>query len=218
VRQELARVEAEVALCRRCFGNEPRCPARLERPPGRARVLVLGERPPRATLEAEQRLGLSGTDATTRFLARLVKAAGIPRGEVILGAAMLCAPRDREVERLVPVPVRIRECAGHVRELVRAVQPRMIVPLGAAALRSLRAAFPEQAPLVRLRFPSAVGRTVVAGAVFFHPLYHPSGRARLARPEAEQLRDWKRVGALWEWIAGGETGPAPGSGVPAEPP
>jgi len=210
VRQQLARVEAEVALCRRCFGNEPRCPVRLERPPGRARVLVLGERPPRATLDAEGRLGLSATDATTRFLAELVKAAGIPRGEVILGAATLCAPRDREVERLVPLPVRIRECSGHVRELARAVQPRLIVPLGAAALRSVRAAFPEQAPLARLRFPSAVGRTVVAGAVFFHPLYHPSGRARLARPPDQQHRDWHRVGMLWEWIASGEAGPAPG--------
>ena len=170
---------------------------------------MIGERPSRAALEAEARLGLSGTDASSRFLARLVKEAEIPRGEVILGAAMLCAPRDRELERLVPVPVRIRECAGHVRELVRAVQPRLIIPLGAAALRSVRTAFPEQAPLARMRFPSAVGRTVVAGAVFFHALYHPSGRARLARPEAEQLRDWRRVGELWAWIAAGEAGPAP---------
>jgi uracil-DNA glycosylase family 4 len=173
-------------------------------------VLVLGERPPRAVLEQERRLGLSAPDATTRFLAELVNAAGIPRGEVILGAALLCAARDRDVDRLVPLTVKIRECSGHVRELVRAVQPRLVVPLGAAALRSLKAAFPEQAPLARLRFPSAVGRTAVAGAVFFHPLYHPSGRARLARPPEQQVRDWKRVGTLWEWIASGETGRAPG--------
>lgn len=208
MRQELARVEADVALCRRCFGAEPRCPARFARPPGRGRVLVLGERPPRAGLESETRLGLSGSDGTTRFLARLVEAAGIPRGEVVVGAAILCAPRERELDRLVPVPARIRECSAHVRELVRACQPRLILPLGAAALRSVRAAFPEQAALARLRFPSAVGRTAVAGAVFFHPLYHPSARARVARPEEEQLRDWKRVGELWAWIAAGEAGPA----------
>lgn len=217
MRQELARVEAEVALCRRCFGSEPRCPARFERPPGRGRVLVVGERPPRATLEAEARLGLSGADGTTRFLARLLAEAAIPPGEVMMGAAILCAPRDRELERIVPVPQRIRECSAHVRELVRAVQPRLILPLGAAALRALRAAFPEHTPLARVRFPSGVGRTVVAGGVFFHPLYHPSSRARHARPEREQLRDWRRVGALWAWIASGEAGPVPaeisGSGI-----
>ena len=209
MRQEVARVESEIALCVRCYGAEPRWPARLERPEGRGRVLVLCERPPREMLAAEERLGLESRDASTRFLRVLVRESRIPEGELFVGAAILCRPQSLALEAAVPRRVCLFECSVHVRELVRAAQPRLVVPLGAAALRSITLAFPEQRPLAQLRFPDAVGRTVVAGATYFHPLYHFSARARVTRPEAAQMEDWRRLGRLWEWIAAGEGGLRP---------
>jgi uracil-DNA glycosylase len=209
VRQEVARVEAEIALCVRCYGAEPRWPVRLERPQGRGRVLLLGERPPREMLAAEERLGLDGRDATTRYLRGLLSESGIPEGEVFVAAALLCRPRSLALEAAIPRRVCLFECSAHVRELVRAAQPRLVVPLGAAALHSVTLAFPEERALAAMRFPDSVGRTVAAGGAYFHPLYHVSARARVTRPEAEQAADWRTLGRLWTWIAAGEEGAPP---------
>lgn len=201
-------METDVALCRRCFGSEPRWTARLERPQGRGRVLVLGERPPAVVLEDGTRLGLGSGDPTSRFLRALVAEAAIPPGEVVVGAAVLCRPRSRELEAAVPSSLCLRRCAVHVRELVRAVGPRLIVPLGASALRSVRSAFPERRELAGMRFPRSVGRTNVAMATFFHPLYHVSARARRTRSAERQREDWRALGKLWSWIAAGESAKA----------
>jgi uracil-DNA glycosylase family 4 len=214
VRQEVARVEAEVALCVRCYGSEPRWPVRFERPEGRGRVLLLGERPPREMLAAEERLGLDCRGATTRFLRGLVRESGIPEAEVFVGAALLCRPRLQTLEAAVPRRVCLFECSAHVRELIRAVRPRLVVPLGAAALHSVTLAFPEERALAGLRFPDSVGRTVAAGGAYIHPLYHASARARVTRPEREQTADWRALGRLWSWIAAGEEGPAPSTNAP----
>ena len=39
--------------------------------------------------------------------------------EIVVGAAVLCRPRSRELEEVVPATVCLRECAGFVREFVR---------------------------------------------------------------------------------------------------
>jgi uracil-DNA glycosylase len=84
-----------------------------------------------------------------------------------------------------------------VRELVRLVEPRLLVPLGKAALRSLRWALPEEPRLEGLRFPESVGTTVRLTRFHVHPLYHVTPRARLRRPDAQQRRDWESLGRSW---------------------
>ena len=200
MRQELCGLEADVALCERCFGPERRMPVRYERPPCSARVLLLGERPPRSVLQAEQRLGLATEDPGTRFLRERLRDAGIPEDIVVLGAAVMCRPASRRLESAVGAGVCVKECAVHVRELVRLVTPRLVIPLGKAALRSLRWAFPEEAELDALRFPESVGSTLRLTRFHVHPLYHVTPRARLRRPEAQQRRDWESLGRSWSTL------------------
>jgi uracil-DNA glycosylase len=137
--------------------------------------------------------------------------AGISREGVVCGAACLCRPVDRSLESAVPLAVCIRECAAHVRTLARLTTPRVILPLGQQALRSLRLAFPREPTVQALRFPQGVGRSVIAGTTFIHPLYHTTVRARVTRPESQQRRDWQAVGELWAWLENGEHGPPPGT-------
>ncbi len=211
LRKELAGLEADVALCGRCYGDLPRLSARFDRPDGLPRVLILGERPPRRALEAGERLGLACADSGTRFLRELLDLARLDADDVLLGAACLCRAASPELERVVPMSTSIEECAGHVRELVRLAGPRLIVAAGAGAVRSLRTAFPESAAIAALRFPVSVGRTVDAGGVFVRCVHLPTVRGRSARGEAEQREDWAAIGALWHWIREGEGGPAPGA-------
>jgi uracil-DNA glycosylase len=210
VRRELCRLESEVALCDRCYGGAPRLPVRFERPAEPPRVLILGERPPRQILESQERVGPSSPDAGSRFLAEMLAEAGIGAKGVVCGAACLCRPVDRSLEAAVSLAVCVRECAGHVRTLARITTPRVILPLGQQAVRALRLAFPREPVVQALRFPQSVGRTVIAGTTFIHPLYHTTVRARVTRPEPQQRQDWQAVGELWAWFQAGEHGPPPG--------
>jgi uracil-DNA glycosylase len=197
VRQELAGLEADVALCERCFGPERRLAARFARPADRPRVVLLGERPPRSVLQSEDRLGLHNADGGTRFLVELLDVARIPPGQVLLGAAVMCRPAARRLESAVGLATCVGECAVHVRELIRLAEPALVVPLGKAALRSLRLAFPERPALAALRFPESVGRTVDVGSFAVHPLYHVTVRARMRRAAEQQRRDWGALGRTW---------------------
>jgi uracil-DNA glycosylase len=127
--------------------------------------------------------------------------AGIPAEHVLVGAAIMCRPASRRLESAVGEGVCLRECAVHVRELVRLAAPRLLVPLGKSALRSLRFAFPERPEIEQLRFPESVGRTIVSGDCRIHPLYHFTARARLRRQERQQVEDWKRLGDAWRELA-----------------
>lgn len=200
MRQELARLEADVLMCERCFGPERRLSVRHARTIGEPSVLLLAERPPRSVLNSEARLGLENADPGTLFLTRMLEAAGIPAERVLVGAAVMCRPASRRLESAVGESVCLRECAVHVRQLIHLVAPRLIVPLGKAALRSLRFAFPERPEIDALRFPESVGRTIASGSWKVHPLYHVTARARLRRREAEQLRDWRNLGETWRRV------------------
>lgn len=206
LRKELAGLESDVATCARCYGDLPRWGVRFERSNGLPRVLLLGERPPRRALEKGERLGLAGADPGTRFLRELLKSAGFTEDDVILGAARLCRATAIDLERVVPTAVCIRECAVHVRELVRLAAPRLLVALGAEAVRSMKAAFPESEAIAGLRFPTSIGTTVDAGGTWVRVAYQTTARARATRPVAAQREDWAAIGRLWEWIRTGEGG------------
>jgi len=205
VRQELAGLEAQVALCERCYGPERRHVVRFERPAQRPRMLVLGERPPRSLLARGERLGLSNGDPGMVFLRELLREAGIPEDGVLVGAAVMCRAAARSLEAAVPSGVCLKECTDHVKELLRVADPRLVVPLGRTALRAVRRALAEHAEADGLRFPESVGHSVAIGGRWVHPVYHVTLRARVTRPEARQRRDWREVGKLWRWILREET-------------
>lgn len=201
MRQELAGLEAQVALCERCYGPERRHAVRFARPAEPPRLLILGERPPRSLLARGERLGISNGDPGTVFLRELLREAGIPEDGVLVGAAVMCRAAARTLESAVPSGVCLKECSDHVRELLRLAEPRLVVPLGRTALRALRRALGEHPEAEGLRFPESVGHSLRIGGHWVHPVYHVTLRARVTRPEARQRRDWREVGKLWQWLA-----------------
>ncbi len=197
MRQELAALESEVALCERCFGPERRTPVRFARPGDAPEVLIVVERPARTTLAEGGRFGLGNEDPGTVFLRELLREADIPERVVLMGAAVLCRAGSRSLETAVPASVCLKECVPHVRELVRLAEPRLILPLGRAALRSVRLALDGEPGAAELRFPESVGHPRCIGERWVHPLYHVTLRARVTRPEAVQRADWREVGRVW---------------------
>jgi uracil-DNA glycosylase len=216
LRKELACLEAEIALCQRCYGDTPRLAVRFDRPESLPRILILGERPSHKMLEREERLTIESGDPATRFLRELLQEAQIPFDETLLGTACLCRSASRELDATIPTPVCVSECTLHVRELVRLSGPRLVITLGAEAVRSLRAAFASEPNIQGVRFPRDVGQTIRAGGVLVRIAYQTTARARVARSEVEQRQDWRAIGEVWAWLKEGENGPPPGAEATAE--
>jgi uracil-DNA glycosylase len=167
-------------------------------------------------LESEERLTIESGDPATAFLRELLHEACIPSEEILLGTACLCRSTSRELDATIPTPVCVSECALHVRELVRLSGPRLVITLGAEAVRSLRAAFASEPSIQGIRFPRDVGKTIRAGGVLVRIVYQTTARARVARSKEEQRQDWRLIGEVWAWLNEGENGPPPGAPVRAE--
>lgn len=174
-----------------------RCP-RME---GRTRVLGHGNGPLCARIlfvaEAPGRLGadhcgipLSG-DRTGRTFDALLREGAIPREAVFITNAVLCNPRDAEGRNAPPSAAEMANCRAHLDILIRILDPRWVVSLGAVALRALANIAPHAATLRR-----DVGEPMAWHSRRLVPLYHPGPRALIHRPFAVQCADYRRLATL----------------------
>ena len=156
--------------------------------PLKARVMFIGEAPGRL---GAARTGVPFTsDQSGLRFQRLLAAAGLRREDVFLTNALLCNPLRNGANR----PPRRRELAACARWLdaqLRLVDPPLVVTLGTAALEALRAI--ERHPFALSR---DVGRALPWRGRTLVPLYHPSPRTVGRRPFAQQIEDFRRLGAL----------------------
>ena len=167
---------------------------------GRRRVLSHANgRPGAAVLfvaEAPGRLGgeLTGVplsrDQSGRRFERLLAQARLDRAGVFITNAVLCNPRDTRGLNRPPSTSELRRCRGWLEATVAAVDPHVVVTLGATALRSLGWIEPHELGLAQ-----DVAKPVRWHGRWLYPLYHPSPRAGLSRPYAQQDEDFRRLGA-----------------------
>ena len=179
-----------VQACRRCPTME-----------GRRRVLSTANGRPGARVmfvaEAPGRLGgditgvpLSRDQSGKRFT-RMLALAGLSRDEVFITNAVLCNPRTADGRNRPPSRLEQRNCADWLPAQIDAVNPRVVVSLGAVALAAL-----NRIEAHGLSLRADVGRPVAWYGRLLVPLYHPSPRAGLSRAYEEQDRDFARLGAL----------------------
>jgi len=188
--REFSRLVAEVQGCTEC-----------ERMTVSARVLNYSAGNLRADLlfvgEAPGRLGADATeipfhgDTAGKNFEDLLKFAGISRNDVYVTNAVLCNPKDEQGNNSTPNTIEISNCTQFLRRQIELVNPKIVVALGNAALRSLALIEPHpltlsMTPIIRPWF----GR-------FLIPLYHPGQRAMVHRSFANQRSDYQFVGEQW---------------------
>jgi len=175
--------------------------------------------------EAPGRLGAARTgvpltsDVAGRRFQAFLDAAGLRRERVFVTNAVLCNPVSPRGLNRRPGAREVAACSGFLGEQLRLVRAPVVVALGAVALDALRRIEPHDAVLARdaARPRPWAGRTLV-------PLYHPGIQSTLTRPHAQQLADWRAMGAVvrslsssisplpWERGPGSEVrGPPPAS-------
>lgn len=130
-------------------------------------------------------------DQTGRNFDFFLRSIGWDRSLIFATNAVLCNPRDQAGNNAPPTSAEIGNCSRYLGELLEIISPKVIVPLGQAALQSLAHLAPHT---IRLRYD--VGKCILWNGYQVYPLYHPSPRAMIHRSKARQLADYYRLAEL----------------------
>lgn len=178
---------AEAHACRLCPGVRPGSavlgPANGPVP---AEWLFVGEAPGRHGA-ARTGIPFCGDESGRRF-EQLLAAASLARRDVFVTNAVLCLPLTPSGTNRRPAMREVAACNPFLGSTIDAVDPRVVVALGAIALDALARIAPHGLTLARdaARPVPWHGRTLVA-------LYHPGRQAQLHRPWEHQLGDWRSL-------------------------
>jgi len=194
----------EIRMCRRCH-NE--CPEAIySGPEGDAYPLVQKEGNLEATIlfvaEAPNwgdtfdtdkgRLTVDpDTDPSGKFVYEvLTEILRMKPEDVLFTNSVQCLPAGGGGKYPVKAAMR-KQCAPNLRRMIEEVDPRVVVTLGGAALHAVKAVEKHS-----LKLSEAVARPYDWCGRKLFPLYHTSMLARVSRPEAKQLEDWRALKRL----------------------
>lgn len=175
--------------CRRCPLWEPATQAVGGTGPADARIMLIGEQPgDEEDLRGEPFVGPAG-----RLLDRAIAQAGLAREALYLGNAVKhfkWEPRGRRRLHKTPAQKEVDACNPWLVRELQAVQPRVVVALGATALRGVLQAAPGagwQAPVLNGGLTRNVGSVQSLGddGRVLLPCWHPSYALRVPDEDAQ---------------------------------
>jgi DNA polymerase len=173
---------SDIATCERCR----LCQGRTQTVPGegnpRARLLLIGEGPGRE----EDRLGRPFVGAAGQLLEKMLAAIGLTRDDVYIANVVKCRPPENRT----PEADEIAACLPHLRAQTALIRPRVIVLLGATALRAVVG---DSARITRDR-----GKWMERKGVWMMPTFHP---AALLRDEGKKRPVWEDLKLVRDKLA-----------------
>ncbi len=163
--RQLDTLVGEVRQCRLCGLGSSRTNAVPGEGNPRARIMFIGEAPG-ADEDAQGRpfVGRAG-----QLLDKIIAACGLKRGEVFIGNILKCRPPDNREPR----PEEIINCLPYLQRQIEAIDPDVIVALGAHAAKTLLNT-PKSISHLRGQFHeynAGIGRPPVKLMATFHPAY-----------------------------------------------
>jgi uracil-DNA glycosylase len=183
-----------VRACGLCYpegGNAP-----VADLPKQTRVLLVAQAP--GATEARRRLPFVGPSG--RRLESWFEEAGLSREDIYLSALARCFPgKARGGGDRVPSRAMISNCRPHLLREFELLRPRVVVPVGALAVKEL---------LGIGELSRAVGRSHRRDAVVYVPLPHPSGASRWLNAPENRDRLRRSLVVLKELMASNVPGEA----------
>lgn len=180
--QAIRRLEAEIAVCRRC----PLAAGRIHAVPGEgnldALVMFVGEGPG----ADEDRQGRPFVGRSGQFLNETLARLGIARTDVYITNVVKCRPPDNRD----PLPDELAACDDYLARQIEIINPRVIVTLGRISMRRW---FPEGGITQIHGRVRNIGRGRIAIAMF-----HPAAALRNPQWRAAFEQDMGRLPALIE--------------------
>lgn len=176
-RQALEAAADTIRGCTRCRLHKTRTQAVPGEGPPRAAVLLVGEAPGRD----EDASGRPFVGRAGRILDDALEAARLPRASVFISNVVKCRPPGNRR----PKPDEVAVCRAYLMGQIACVQPRVIVTLGATALRGLLG------PGHELR--ASRGKSLRLGEIPVVATYHPAAVLYNRRLERALRLDMKKA-------------------------
>lgn len=151
-----------------------------------AEVVLIGEAPGRLGADGSH-LPFHGDKSGHNFES-LIEQVGISRYQVFVTNSVLCNPKDSKGNNATPTAREIANCSSFLQEQLELIDPKIVVTLGAAALKACASIERHDLNLknaVRTK-NNWFNRSLI-------PAYHPSQRAMLHRSFANQLADYQFI-------------------------
>lgn len=173
----LDEIAARVAVCMKCG----LCKTRHKTVPGQGNphpeLVFIGEGP--GADEDEQ--GLAFVGRAGRLLTQIIEAMGLTRDEVWIGNIVKCRPPNNRA----PTPEEMAACIPYLREQIALLKPKVIVCLGATAVKGL---FDEPGAISKIR-----GTWMTFEGIDTMPTFHPAYLLRNPPAKREVWEDMKTV-------------------------
>jgi len=175
---ELAAIEARAKVCVKC-GELSRCRHSVVFGVGspRAEIMFVGEAPGHdEDMQGEPFVGRAG-----ELLTKIIVAMGFRREDVYIANVLKCRPPQNRT----PLPDEITNCLPYLLSQIELIQPKIIVALGATAVRSL---LDVQLGITKMR-----GHWYTFRDIPIMPTFHPAYLLRNPPAKKEVWDDMKAV-------------------------
>jgi len=157
----LEQIDKAIRSCRQCRLYRTRTSTVPGEGDPNAKIAFVGEAPG----YNEDRQGRPFVGRAGELLDELLRSIGLSRGEVWIGNIIKCRPPDNRD----PMVDEVRACKPYLEEQLRAIKPKLVVPLGRVAA----AQFLKEARISKARgTPKRVGNFIV------YPVFHPAAALR----------------------------------------
>ncbi|HOW96693.1 MAG TPA: uracil-DNA glycosylase [Kiritimatiellia bacterium] len=173
----LAAIAREVDACARC----PLHSTRTRTVPGQGstapEIMFIGEGPG----ADEDQQGLAFVGRAGQLLTKIIEAMGFTRDQVFIGNIVKCRPPGNRV----PMPEEMQTCLPFLRRQIALLKPKVIVALGATAVKGL---LDVQSGITRLR-----GQWMSYEGIDLMPTFHPAYLLRNPSGKKDVWEDMKAV-------------------------
>lgn len=199
----LERIAAQIASCRNCPLHQTRRHTVPGEGPADAQVMIVAEGPG----EHEERQGRPFVGPSGNVLRQLLESAGVSRDAIFITNVIKCrAPNNR-----APNAVEIEACRPFLEQQLDAIKPRVIVPLGSAALNWFR-------PGSKITREQGQPALHAPGQVIL-PFVHPAAGLRSKSLMDSIFEEFPKLGYWLEIMNLDADPPSSGSGsAPVSPP
>lgn len=175
--RSLDAIADDIGQCTRCALHSTRNRTVPGQGNPRPEILFVGEAP--GADEDEQ--GLAFVGAAGQLLTRMIVAMGLSRENVFIANILKCRPPGNRQ----PTPIEMDTCIPFLKEQIRSIQPKVIVALGATAVRGL---LKVETGITKLR-----GNWHRFEGIDVMPTFHPAYLLRNPPAKKEAWEDLKAV-------------------------
>jgi len=174
---ELGEIAKRISVCTNCSLHE----TRTNTVPGQGHphpeIMFIGEGPGRD----EDLQGLAFVGRAGQLLTKMIEAMGFQRDEVFIGNIVKCRPPENRK----PMPDEMTTCMPYLLEQIAALQPKVIVALGATAVQGL---LDVSTGITKLR-----GTWMTFEGIDVMPTFHPAYLLRTQKAKKPAWDDLQEV-------------------------